>query len=118
MELRSHLSDDGRVAVLELFGRFDSYTAPAVSDWLLNAPAAATPRLVVNLAGVEFMDSTALATLVQGMKRRRQQGGDLRLSNLQRTVRMIFELTRLDKAFEIFSAEAEAVHAFAAADGR
>ena len=110
MELRSHLSDDGQVAVLELSGRFDSYTAPAATEWLDRAPAQA----VVNLAGVEFMDSTALATLVQGMKRRRQQGGDLRLSNLQRSVRMIFELTRLDKAFEIFSEEAEAVRAFRA----
>ncbi len=66
----------------------------------------------MNLAGVQFVDSTALATLVQGMKRCRQLKGDLRLCGLQQPVRMIFELTRLDKAFEIFSGEDEAIQAF------
>ena len=46
------------------------------------------------------------------MKRARQRDGDLRLCCLQRPVRMIFELTRLDKAFEIFAGEDEAIQAF------
>lgn len=67
---------------------------------------------MVNLEQVNFVDSTALATLVQGMKRARQQGGDLYLAHLQPPVRMIFELTRLDKAFAIYASEEEAVRAF------
>ena len=54
----------------------------------------------------------ALSALVEGMKRSRQLEGDLRLCNLQQPVRMIFELTRLDRAFEIFSSEEEAIQAF------
>ena len=68
----------------------------------------------MNLENVVFVDSTALATLVQAMKRCRQLDGDLRLSNLKQPVRMIFELTRLDRAFEIFNLEEEAVGAFSA----
>ncbi len=98
------------VRVLELEGRFDAHTASPVQDWLTDETA--SPNAVVNLSGVNFIDSTALAVLVQGMKRCRENGGDLHLSNMQQAARIIFELTRFDKAFEIFEDEAAAVAAF------
>lgn len=110
MELKSRL--EGQVKILELSGRFDSYTAPQVRQWLEEAADREPAQLVLNLSGVHFVDSTALATLVQGMKRCRQLNGDLRLCCLQQPVRMIFELTRLDKAFEIFALEEAAVQTF------
>ncbi|MCA9935543.1 MAG: STAS domain-containing protein [Anaerolineales bacterium] len=103
---------EGDVAVLALHGRFDSYQTGQVRAWLEEATAASPARLAVNLAGVTFIDSTALATLVMGMKRARQQAGDLHLCALQQPVRMVFELTRLDKAFAIFADEQAAVQAF------
>jgi anti-sigma B factor antagonist len=110
MELKSR--SEGQVKILELSGRFDSYTAPQVRQWLEEAADQGSAQLVLNLSGVHFVDSTALATLVQGMKRCRQLRGDLRLCCLQQPVRMIFELTRLDKAFEIFASEEAAVQTF------
>ena len=102
MDLGSHSTTDGNIAILELTGRFDAYTAPPVVNWLHEAADSPSAQVVASLAGVSFMDSTALATLVQGMKRCRQQRGDLRLCCLQEPVSLIFELTRLDKAFEIY----------------
>ena len=110
MELKSRVS--GSVAVLELTGRFDAYVAPPVDEWLERAAAADPAQVLVNLAGVTFVDSTALATLVQAMRRCRQQHGDLRLCGLQQPVRIIFDLTRLDRAFKIYPGEAEAVSSF------
>lgn len=110
MKQQSYLQND--VAVLALEGRFDTAQTAAPKAWFEQNTAAAPAHLVVNMAGVNFVDSTALATLVQGMKRARQQGGDLHLCQLQQPVRMVFELTRLDKAFAIFASEAEAVQAF------
>jgi anti-sigma B factor antagonist len=110
VDLKARSSD--RVRILELTGRFDTFTATPVRQWLEGAITQQTPNIVVNLGQVHFVDSTALATLVQGMKRCRQLNGDLRLSNLQQPVRMIFELTRLDKAFELFATEESAVAAF------
>jgi anti-sigma B factor antagonist len=110
MELKSR--SEGQVRILELSGRFDSYTAPQVRQWVEEAADREPAQLVLNLSGVHFVDSTALATLVQGMKRCRQLNGDLRLCCLQQPVRMIFELTRLDKAFEIFASEEAAVQTF------
>ena len=110
MKQQTYLHND--VAVLALEGRFDTAQTAAPKAWLEQNTAAAPAHLVVNLAGINFIDSTALATLVQGMKRARQQGGDLYLCQLQQPVRMVFELTRLDKAFAIFASEGEAVQAF------
>jgi anti-sigma B factor antagonist len=111
MEL--HPRTVGVVAVLQLAGRFDAYSAPAVAEWLESVAADAPAQVVVNLAGVIFVDSTALGTLVQGMKQCRRHGGDLHLCGLQRPVRIIFELTRLDSAFRLFADEDEAIAAFA-----
>lgn len=101
------------VQVLMLKGRFDAYQTAPVSNWTDNMTAAPPAQLVVNLHGVHFIDSSALATLVKGMKHARQHGGDLVLCNLQDPVRIIFELTRLDKAFKIYSSEVAACTAFA-----
>ena len=100
-----------RTNILELSGRFDNYTAPEVQEALQAATPNPPAHLVVDLEGVSFIDSTGLATLVQGMKRCRQLEGDLHLCGLQPPVRMIFELTRLDKAFEIFYTVDDALEA-------
>lgn len=107
MELRTRTVNT--FTVLDLAGRFDAHAASSVAAVLEKIASAPPARVVVNLGAVSFMDSTALATLVQGMKRCRQAGGDLRLCCLQSQVRIIFELTRLDKAFDIYPSEAEAL---------
>ncbi len=110
MELKTRQVND--VTIIEIEGRFDTHTAPPVHELLQEAILEKPAYVVVNLEAVHFIDSTALSTLVAGMKRSRQVDGDLRLCNLQQPVRMIFELTRLDRAFEIFSSEVEAIEAF------
>jgi anti-sigma B factor antagonist len=110
MTLEPRLS--GNVEVLALSGRFDARTAPAVQKRLAQAMAASPVHLVINLEHVEFIDSTALSTLVQAMKQARQTAGDVHLCGLHQPVRIIFELTRLDKVFEIYPSEAEAIEGF------
>jgi anti-sigma B factor antagonist len=102
----------GNIQILELNGRFDAHVVPPVAEWLEHISANDPAQVIIDLSRVNFVDSTALATLVKGMKRCRQQNGDLRLCCLQQPVRIIFELTRLDKAFEIYPDEDEAVNAF------
>ncbi|MBI5294986.1 MAG: STAS domain-containing protein [Chloroflexi bacterium] len=100
------------IPVLHLTGRFDAHEVKPVADWMQEQVDANRPRLVVDLQKVNFIDSTALSTLVRGLKHCREQGGDLHLCSLQQPVRVIFELTRLDKAFDIFASEQEAIQAF------
>ena len=99
----------GIVHVAGLVGRFDAHETQAISAWFKEQMDAGNIHLVVNLSGVNFIDSTALSALVQGLKHCREKGGNLHLCSLQQPVRVIFELTRLDKAFSIFATEEEAV---------
>lgn len=69
-------------------------------------------NVVWNLGKVEFLDSTALGTIVWGMKNLREVGGDLRLCCLTGFVDRLFKLTSLDMAFKIFQTEDEAVHSY------
>jgi anti-sigma B factor antagonist len=115
MNMRSHIS--GTTAVLELSGRFDSYVAPRAAEWLEKITTGSPAHVVVNMSEVNFVDSTGLATLVQGLNRARKRNGELYLCGLQKQVYMIFELTRLDKAFHIFVDEDHALHAITATSG-
>ncbi len=110
MELSSEVIN--KVNILRINGRFDSNNASQVRNWFETIIGAEQVGIVVNLGGVGFIDSTGLSTLVQGMKRARQVSGDLLLCGLQQPVRMVFELTRLDKVFDIYVSEADALRAF------
>lgn len=110
MDMKTRLSGD--VNVVELAGRFDTNTVPPVAAWLDQVTSIPGARVLVNLANTTFVDSTALATLVQALKRCQQVKGDLYLCGMRRPVYMIFELTRLDKAFNIFVDEEHAIKAF------
>ena len=101
----------GNIAVVYLKGRFDAYQVEGVKQKLYEVMDA-SPRIVVELGGVSFLDSAALAVLVQGMKHCRNLGGDLKIANIQGPVRIIFEVTRLDKAFDIFPSDKVAAAAF------
>ena len=109
--LTDKMEDD--VHVISLNGRFDAHEAPTVHKWLDKHNTEGI-KILVELSEVTFMDSTALAALVTGMKHSRSKNGDLYLCGLQQSVKIIFELTRLDKAFSIFENEHDALMAFQA----
>jgi anti-sigma B factor antagonist len=103
----------GQIEILEFRERFDAHAAHEAARALEAAIARTSRAIVINLQAVDFIDSSAMATLVRAMKRARERGGDLYLCSLQPSVRIIFELTRLDKAFTIFPSEAAATAALA-----
>lgn len=109
MELNTRTQ--GHIAIGELSGRFDAPEAPRLTAWLDSVSSQSPAQVIINMSGVTFLDSTALSTLVKGMKRCRQQNGDLVICGLQQQVKIIFELTRLDKAFSIHPDEASALRA-------
>jgi anti-sigma B factor antagonist len=100
------------LTILSISGRFDSYEVPAIQPWFDEQTTAEQPRIVVNLAEVDFIDSSALALLVKGLKRCRQHSGDMVICELQKPVQIIFELTRLDRAFYLFETQRQAIGYF------
>jgi anti-sigma B factor antagonist len=98
------------VTIIDLQGRLDAHQGKKISA-ILADPAVDGNRTIVNLSKVHFIDSTGLAVLVKGMKHHREQAGDMILCELQQPVRIIFELTRLDRVFDIYPTEADALQA-------
>ena len=110
MELKSRTT--GNITVAEMGGRFEALENAKVASWLDNLMAGDAARLVVNMSAVTFVDSSALSLLVKVMKICRQRHGDLIICGLQSHVRVIFDLTRLNKVFNIHNTEEEALRAF------
>lgn len=108
MEINTRLTD--AVQVVELQGRLDAHQGKQV-DGALAKVTNPYNHTVVNLSKVHFIDSTGLSVLVKGMKHHCEAQGDLVLCELQQSVRIIFELTRLDRMFAIYPTEAAAIQA-------
>ncbi|MFZ4395433.1 MAG: STAS domain-containing protein [Kiritimatiellia bacterium] len=68
-------------------------------------------NVVVDLTGVDLLDSSGLGALVALLKRVSERGGDLKIAGLQKKVRMVFEITRAFKVFDIFDQADEALQA-------
>jgi anti-sigma B factor antagonist len=94
-----------------LSGRFDAHIAPSFVKEIDLDHIKPKSALIVDLKEVTFIDSTALAGLVRSMKRYRENQGELYIVNLQSSVRIIFELTRMDRAFSIYPSEEDALKA-------
>ena len=67
------------------------------------------PRVVLNLGAVRYIDSSGVASLVEGLKASRDVGSRLILFGLNRTVREVLQLSKLVKIFEICEDEAQSV---------
>ncbi|MEI6891096.1 MAG: STAS domain-containing protein [Pontiella sp.] len=67
---------------------------------------------VLDLENVDFMDSAGLGTLIAMLKRISEHGGDMKIVNLQKKPRMIFEITRAYKVFEIYESIDDAIQGF------
>jgi len=68
-------------------------------------------NVVMDLADVTMIDSAGLGVLIALLKLVGERGGDLRLAGLQKRVRLVFEITRTHRIFEIFDTAEEAVAA-------
>jgi len=69
-------------------------------------------RIVLNLAEVNYIDSSGIGELVSGYTTARNQGGQLKLLNLTRKVHDLLQITRLFTVFEVFTEESAAIASF------
>jgi len=97
LETRTH---EGRT-IVEVGGEIDVYTAPKLRECLVDLVNAGNYQLVIDLEGVEFLDSTGLGVLVGGLKRVRSHEGTLQLVCTHERLLKIFRITGLTKVFPI-----------------
>jgi anti-sigma B factor antagonist len=94
------LPDESNVLPLE--GEIDLHVSPRVAASLRTMIEEKPARLVVDLSRVNYIDSSGLAVLIEGMQNVEDYGGKFFLAGLQENVRPIFEIARLDQVFIIF----------------
>ena len=99
------------LAVLDVDGEIDLSTSPQLRQAILEAFKKGKTRLLVNLLDVRHIDSSGLATLVEGLKLAQQSKGWFGLCGAQRNVRDVFEIAHLDDIFPMYAGEEEALAA-------
>jgi anti-sigma B factor antagonist len=87
--------------ILVVTGEVDVYTAPRLREKLVELVGQGHRKIVADLEGVDFLDSTGLGVLVGGLKRLRSHGGDLSLICTQPRILKVFEITGLTSVFSI-----------------
>lgn len=104
VELKVSSASQGGHAVVAVYGEVDLYTAPNLQTELAALVRDGVSRVVVDLSGVEFCDSTGMNVLLSAMKRLREQGGSLELAAPRPAVRRILQVTGLDTVFSVHDA--------------
>jgi anti-sigma B factor antagonist len=88
--------------VLALEGEIDLHESPEIKEKMQPLLAAKQPRIVIDLSGVSYIDSSGLALFIEAMQRVHSYGGKFALCSLRPSVKSIFEIARLDQVFSIF----------------
>lgn len=111
VELNVSTSSQGGHAVVTATGELDLYTAPRLQTALAGLLRDQVDRIVVDLSGVEFCDSTGMNVLLAAMKRLKEQGGTLELAAPRPAVKRILQVTGLDTVFTVTDAVPAAMDA-------
>lgn len=102
------------IVVLEATGELDLHTSPEFRESLAGVLEDGAERVVVDLTGVTFIDSSALGVLVGGARRSAERGNELMIVCPAGNVARVLEITGLNRAFAIYATREEALGADAA----
>jgi anti-sigma B factor antagonist len=107
-----NVQEQNGISVCRIVGDIDVNSSPEVKQSFDNLIKEKKEKIVVNLKDVSYVDSSGLATLVEIFKNLRTYGGKMKLTNLSSKVMGLFEITKLNKLFDIEAEEADALSAF------
>ena len=109
-DLVSSATQDGDVVKASINGDIDLHNSPEVRAAMLDVLLPSSPKkLILNLSGVPYMDSSAIAVLVEALQKMRRHGGKIYLTHLQPRVRGLLEIARLDSIFVLAKDDQEAM---------
>ena len=101
LDVQTRQADNG-VTVVAPTGRLDVAGAPALKDAISEVVKVGPPRIVIDMEGVSFVDSTGLGSVIAALKQIRGSQGELRLAAPNQQVRVVLELTTLDRVFPYY----------------
>ncbi|MEO6533529.1 MAG: STAS domain-containing protein [Pseudolysinimonas sp.] len=90
------------VAIIQPSGRLNMVSAGRLREVIAEVVAGGRTRIAVDLAGVDFIDSSGLGALISGLKTARQAGGDLRIAAPTDQVKLVLQLTNMERVLTAF----------------
>ncbi len=102
----------GDITLIDVKGQLIVGNRQELKQKVLDELESGSRRFLIDFAGTGYIDSSGLGVLVSLSKKIREQGGELRLSNLNEDLRTLFELTKLDTLFHIASNREDALALF------
>ena len=110
--MKIEVAKENNVTIVAVEGEIDVETSPQLRERFDELLAQGEHNFVIDLGGVDFIDSSGLAAFVRLFKRVRVGEGDVKLCCIRPEILKIFELTRLNRVFDIFDTRAEAVESY------
>ena len=100
----------GDVTILDLIGEITLLNSPEIRKAVLGLlREQRVPHLIVNMLGVPYVDSSGVASLVEGLKLAREVKSRFALYGLSKSAKTVLELTHLMRVFEVHLTEQEAL---------
>jgi anti-sigma B factor antagonist len=113
MSIRATHRDAGEVTVVDVSGRITLGDGSALLRTTIRGLLDdQRTRILLNLADVDYIDSSGIGELVSGFTAVKNRGGDLKLLQLTKRVRDLLQITKLYTVFEVFTDEAVAIRSF------
>lgn len=113
MEIQFEVNPGAECAVVRARGPLNLVTALKLKGLLAHLVEEGHRRIVVDLAGVPFIDTSGLGALISGLKGARTAGGDMRLTGADSRARQLLAMTSLDRVLSVDETVEEALEALA-----
>ncbi len=115
MTLKVTNLSSGNIVVLEPKGSLiGGDETDEVKKTIINFLKEGNKKLIVDLAGVDYLNSTALGVFVAAHTSYAKAGGKIKLCNVNKNIQNIFIITKLTLVFEVYETQKEAIASFAA----
>ncbi len=101
VELKVTTRVQGDHTILSVSGEIDLYTAPTLQSELTSALTPGQVRLIVDMSGVDFCDSTGINVLLAAHRHARERGGELQLASPGSATRKVLQVTGLESVFTV-----------------
>ena len=99
MEISERTEQD--IPIVAITGDIDLESSPKLRDFLKPKATQKTPKLLLDFAGVNYIDSSGLATLIEYFQSVQGYGGKMALASLSPRVKNVFEIVRLEQIFSL-----------------
>ena len=100
--LEIQIEETDNFAIVSIAGEVDLYSSPKIRKDLIKIINKKLPIIIMNLNQVSYMDSSGVATMVEGLQLTERYDGRFYLCGLNSNVREVFALSRLDTVFSIY----------------